>query len=339
MKKTLLLTISAGLVANFAVAQTYNNGGLSTGATSNSGVAAPAGYTWSEAQNNTGNTTESNSTAGSAGTYISVATSYFLADDFTIPEGTQWQITSIDVFAYQSGYTGTTCPFTAARVAIFSSDPSVTGAVSVFGDATTNRFASGTNSNMYRAFNSAVPSTSNPPGTTRIIWKVTANTPVTLGAGTYWIKYQLQNVIPANAGFFPPVTIPGNRGLPTFNAKQNDAILGTWTPLVDGGTPATAPDYTMDMAFIINATTLSTGEAVQFDNRIRVYPNPATDNFKISLPENIQIDGLEIYDISGKLVRTMPVAAEYAISDLAKGNYMVKIKSDALTKMTRLVKE
>ncbi|WP_373739013.1 hypothetical protein [Kaistella sp.] len=37
-----------------AQSQTYNNGALSTGATSNSSVAAPASNTWSEVQNETG---------------------------------------------------------------------------------------------------------------------------------------------------------------------------------------------------------------------------------------------------------------------------------------------
>ncbi|UZT98531.1 hypothetical protein ODZ84_02880 [Chryseobacterium fluminis] len=72
---------------------------------------------------------------------------------------------------------------------IYSSDPSVTGAVSVFGDDTTNRFASGADSNMYRIFNTQVPVGST-PGTTRKIWRITANTPVTLTSGTYWVKYQ-----------------------------------------------------------------------------------------------------------------------------------------------------
>jgi hypothetical protein len=39
MKKTLLFV--AFMVANFCLAQTYMNGGLSTGATSKSGAAAP----------------------------------------------------------------------------------------------------------------------------------------------------------------------------------------------------------------------------------------------------------------------------------------------------------
>ena len=44
MKKLLFSAIAMAGV-HLAQSQTYNNGGLSTGATSNSGVAAPAGYT------------------------------------------------------------------------------------------------------------------------------------------------------------------------------------------------------------------------------------------------------------------------------------------------------
>lgn len=55
MRKTLLFAVL--IIADFTMAQTYDNGGLNTGASSKSGIAAPAGYAWSEVQNNTGNTT------------------------------------------------------------------------------------------------------------------------------------------------------------------------------------------------------------------------------------------------------------------------------------------
>ncbi|STC96737.1 hypothetical protein [Chryseobacterium carnipullorum] len=71
---------------------------LSTGATSKGGTAAPTGYTWSELQNNTGNTTESNTSLGLGGTFSSSTASFFLADDFTVPAGSSWQMTTIDFF-------------------------------------------------------------------------------------------------------------------------------------------------------------------------------------------------------------------------------------------------
>ncbi|NML72469.1 T9SS type A sorting domain-containing protein [Chryseobacterium sp. RP-3-3] len=339
MKKTLLVAVF--MTANFAFAQTYNNGGLSTGATSKGGLAAPAGYTWSELQNNTGNTTESNTSLGLGGTFSSATASFFLADDFTVPAGSSWQITTIDFFAYQTNYVGTTAPFNTVRVNIFSSDPSVTGATSVYGDDTTNRFSAGVDASMYRTGNSMVP-TATTPGTARKIWKITASTPKTLNPGIYWIKYQLQNVVTASAGFLPPVTIVGNRGLPTFNAKQFDAILGTWAPIVDAGNPAAAPDYPLDMPFVITftSTILGTQETMQYDNRVQVYPNPVKDNFRINNPEKLSISSVEIMDASGKLVRRLKGSEEYHVSDLPKGNYILKIKNkDGHTKITKLIKQ
>lgn len=333
------LLSAAVLAASFTFAQTYTNGGLSTGATSKSGVAAPAGYTWSELQNNTGNTTEANTTFGLGGMYSSATTSYFLADDFTVPANTQWNITRIDFFAYQTYYTRTASPFNTVRVNIFSSDPSVTGAVSVFGDETTNRFISSVDANMYRTGHSTFPVASTPP-TNRKIWKVTANTPVSLPSGTYWIKYQLQNAVTANGGFLPPVTIEGTRGLSDFNAKQYDAIDGIWTSIIDLGNPSTAPDYPLDMPFVITFTTgnLGTDAVMQYDNRIKVYPNPVKDHFRISNPGKRAISSVEVIDAGGRTVKVLRSADEYQISDLPKGNYLLKINSSESPKITKLMK-
>lgn len=106
MKKLLFLAIGLA-VSTTAQSQVYNNGGLSTGATSNSGVAAPAGYTWAEVQNDTGNITESNTNSGFAAV-VTTTTAFFLADDFTVPAGEKWNITEMEFFIYRTDYTGTT---------------------------------------------------------------------------------------------------------------------------------------------------------------------------------------------------------------------------------------
>lgn len=318
----------------------YNNGPLSTGPTANNGAAAPAGYTWSEVQANAGNTTEANTNAGYGAMNISASSNNFLADDFTVPAGEVWQISTIDVFAYQTGYAGTTSPFNSMTINIYNGDPS-TAAASVFGDDTTNRFQSSTDGMMYRIFNSTVPNTANPPGTTRKIWKITGNAPTTLTAGTYWMVFQLKNVVQTNGGFTPAVTITGTRGLPTFNGKQLNAVTNTWTDLIDAGSPATAPDYPMDVPFIITYAVLGTNETVQYDNRVVLYPNPARDSFSIELPKESKTKAtvVEIYDMSGKLVKKMPMAESYNSADLQAGSYLVKINDGTNTKVTRLIKK
>ena len=217
-------------------AQTYSNGGLSSGATSNSGVLAPTGYTWSEVQNQTGVTTVSNTLAGSGGIYNTANTSNFLlADDFVVPSGETWDVTSIEVFGYQTGYAGTTVPIDQLRVQIYNGDPSLPASTVVFGDLTTNRLNTTLSSDalMYRIFNSSVPSPGSPPGTTRKIWKFNGTAVVTLQPGTYWLVYQV-HATNDGALFFPAVTIPGVRGLAGWNAKQRDTA-GAWTNIVDAG--------------------------------------------------------------------------------------------------------
>lgn len=335
---TTKLFFALGLLANMTAAQMYSNGPLSTGSAAKDGTAAPATYTWSEVQNNSGNTAQSNTSAGYGGTNSGTA-NFFLADDFVVPAASQWQITAVDFFIYQSGYTGTTNPYNTVRVNIYNSDPSVAGAVSVFGDDSTNRYASGADSKMYRIFNSLYP-TANATGLTRRIWQIKANTPVTLNSGTYWIKYQLQNSVQANSGFLPPVTIPGTRGLSSFNGKQYNATLDTWTNLIDAGNPDSAPDYTVDMPFVITYTdVLGTGETMQYDNRVQVYPNPVKESFRISNPENMKVSSVEIMDSAGKLVKTLKGAEDYKVSELPKGVYFLKINSNGTPKMTKLIKQ
>jgi len=335
--KTKLFSLVA-LVPLFAFSQ-YNNGGLSTGPTAKNGTAAPAGYTWSEVQNNTGNNTESNTTAGYTAALFGTA-NYFLADDFIIPAGQSWQISTIEVFAYQTGFTGSTSPFNVLRLSILNGNPSVSGSSVVFGDDTTNRMSGSADGLMYRIFNTMVP-TPAATTTTRKIWKLTGNAPVTLNAGTYWMKYQIQSAVTTNGGFTPPVTIVGSRGLSTFNAMQYDGTNAVWNALVDDGNPTTAPDYTMDLPFIVNYTVLGTNENVQFDNRVVVYPNPVKDVFKLNLPAESQRVGttVSVYDMSGKLVKTMPYDESYNVAELAKGSYMLKVNDGSNKKVVKMIKQ
>lgn len=335
MNKKLFFAI--GLIANFTFAQTYNNGNLSTGATSSSGTPAPAGYTWSELQNDTGNTTESNRSSG-----FSASGESFLADDFIIPPGEQWQISFIDFFAYQPGYMGTTNPFVEVTVKIYSSDPSFPGAPIVY-DGQSNRFVSGEDAMMYRIANTTVPATVN-TSTDRKIFKVKADIPVTLGPGTYWIRYQITDATQFNQGngaSSPTVTIPGSRTLPSFNAKSFLISQNQWKPLIDKGNPLSAPDVNLDLPFIITytSTSLGTNETVQYDNSVQVYPNPVKETFRISNIENLKVSNIVLIDMSGKLIRNLKVSEEYNVSDLPKGNYLLKIESDKTTKIAKLIKQ
>ncbi len=331
-------------------AQLYSNGNLSTGTTSKSGVTSPTGYTWSELQNDTGNTTETNKSTGFAGYFNTAGTTSFqLGDDFTVPAGEQWSITSFDFFAHQNSYAGTTIPVNQLRVQIWNGNPSLPGSAVVAGDMTNNVLdaaGSGGNTFMYRIPNSIIGTTIIAPNTNRKIWKVRGTISTTLTPGTYWVVYQFHATNDGSI-FVPSVTISGTRGQAGWNAKQNfvanttpGTVLG-WADILDVGDPAAAPDVAQDLPFAINGTVGPLGIATtDFSSAVLIYPNPVKNSFTITMPNAVKADYLEIYDISGRKIKSIDkVDTVINVSELAVGNYTLKVKSGSSVAIKKFTKE
>ena len=213
----------------------YDNGTLATGASAGNGAAAPAGTQWSEAQRDFGVTNSANTLAGVS---CSVTTTVFrCADDFNVPAGQTWTINQVITFAYQTGFAGTTSPIAAATLQIWRGRPGDAGSVVVFGDTSTNRLASSTDSLLWRIFSSTVGTGANPPSvpvTNRRVWQNTINVSpaAVLTAGNYWIDWNTQ--ISGNAAHFAPAnTTIGTRGVPFSNARQFTGAA--WQDVVDVG--------------------------------------------------------------------------------------------------------
>lgn len=258
-KKTTLLSLKCLFVFAFAqmlhAQQIYTNGPLSTDATSKSGAAAPAGYTWSELQNDTGNTTQTNVAPGTSGWYNTAATTSFsLADDFVVPAGAVWDITSLEVFLYQTS--STALPIDELRVMIYSGVPGATGTTLVAGSTTANVLdaANSGEAMMYRIVNSAVPTTTANPLTNRKIWKAKGNLTASLQAGTYWVVYQYHPISNTTNTLSPHVTITGSRAVAGANAKSKISSTANWVDIADVGNPATGTPVPCALPFIINGT-------------------------------------------------------------------------------------
>lgn len=327
--------------------QIYSNGNLSTGTVSKSGITAPVSYSWSELQNNTGNTTECNKSTGFAGYFNTAGTSSFqLADDFTVPAGTQWNATSFDFFAHQNSFTGTSIPIDQLRIQIWNGDPSLPSSLVIAGDMTTNVLdaANSVNTFIYRIPNSIIGSPVIAPNTNRKIWKVRGSISATLNSGIYWVVYQFHAIDNATI-FVPSVTIQNFRGLEGWNSKQNfvaNTILGTvlgWRSITDVGDPGTALDVAQDLPFLINGiTTLSTTQNDSL-SLLTIYPNPVKDiiSFNYLLNNKLYV---EVYDITGRKVMDLNNAdSSIDVSVLSSGNYILKIKSGELTTVKRFIKE
>ena len=73
---------------------------------------------------------------------------------------------------------------------------------------------------------------------------------------------------------------------------------------------------------------------------LQIYPNPASDFIRISIPENIDMAGLKIFNSLGQVVFEGLIQSENAIIDVSKlgqGMYFVLIKSENNIKKEKLI--
>lgn len=319
--------------------QIYTNGALSTGATSASGVAAPSGYTWSEVQSETGNTTESNTNFGYSAYYLADgSTSFAMSDDFEVPAGEVWNVSSFDFFIYQTNYAGVVPPIDELRVQVYSGNPSAGGVVFA-GNLTANVYdaANSVDALIYRTGNSVTPAPGTTPGTTRKLWKVRGTLVTDLPAGIYWVVFQGHAT--NNAAFFsPPVTVSGFRGLPGWNGQQLTVPTMAWSNIIDAGNPATAPDFPQAMAFLVNGTVLGVNES-EYSTLVAT-PNPVKDVLNLSSTNDIT--KVEVFNLLGQqvLVKNINAAqSQVDMSQLDAGTYMVKVMSEKSLKTVKVVKQ
>jgi Secretion system C-terminal sorting domain len=225
----------------------YSNGNLNTGTYLNNGTACTPGKTWSELQSK-GNI--ANITLG-FGTNNNIQ----LADDFMVPNGQTWNITSIDVFVmYQYNLTPVPADFDNLFVEIYNVDPATSGAIPIFGNMTTNvvNLSNSGTENLLRTRNTSYPS--GPITYDFEILKLKASISTTLPSGQYWIVYKCYETGFPNSTVIssPSVIVNNSRGLPTANAKTKYG--GVWSPLLDTGFPSSAADVQQELPFKVNGT-------------------------------------------------------------------------------------
>ncbi len=157
-----------------------------------------------------------------------LSSGFRVADDFTVPAGQTWTISTVTFFAYQTG-SSTTSTINHVNVRIWDGIPGAGGSNVVFGDTTTNRLASSTWSNAYRDLESA------PGDATRPVMANTVTINTALPAGTYWIDWQTGGTL-GSGPWAPPISINGQAV--TGNALQFDPTASTWNAAIDAGAAA-----------------------------------------------------------------------------------------------------
>jgi hypothetical protein len=269
------------------VTTVYSNGPVSTGSVSRSGVVAPNGYTWSESQSDEGNTTETNSVTGFGGTFPDVR----LADNFTVPAGQVWRISSVSVWGFRTNWTNINTPFSGGVLQIWNGRPGDPGSSVIFGDLSTDRLLSSTSSNIYSIGNSTVPAPGVTPTTTRLLWenRLSISPTLTLGPGTYWIDFatSMYDNNPIIYEYYRNVVIPNQRTKKGWNARQFVLTDNNWVDVLDGGNPSTATDVPQDIAFNLNGFVSSTNNGA---SRFMDYDGDGKTDFVVTrwdaLPTN-----------------------------------------------------
>ena len=182
-----------------------------------------------------------------------IASNNSVADDFTIPVGETWEVSSLEFFTYQTGST-TTSTINNLQLRIWNGAPDAGGTV-VYGDLSTNMLSSTSFSGVYRVTSTTLTNNQRP------IMSVRANlpSPVTFTAGTYWIEYRFGGSL-TSGPWACPIAITGQTI--TGNGKQN--INGTWNNLIDGGTGNPA----QGLPFIISGTKAGEIEVRGIDNSV-----------------------------------------------------------------------
>lgn len=267
MKRLLFLSFFAVGVSSAFAQNLYSNQSsnvnvaqLNAVSVAGNGTAAPSGGLWSECQ--TDGSGFANTSAGFTVTPGTTATSFRLADDFTI-SGAAWNVTGVRVYAYQTGQT--VMPFNGGSLNIWSGAPNAGGSIVATGtfgsgNGAIQVDAAGNTASIFRVFNTTIPGTSGggltAPGTTRRVWEITFNVNASLSAGTYWIDYQL-TATNAGTAFAPSTTHQGVRGVTGANAMQWNGT--TWvTPINDTGQPVggavTPPVFAQEMPFIVSGS-------------------------------------------------------------------------------------
>lgn len=328
-------------------AQLYSNGLLATGTVATDGFTAPAGYLWSELQNNTGNNSQVNGTAGLPGYYYAdESLNYALADDFTVPEGQVWSVTSFDFFCYEPIYSGSVPPINQLKIRLYNSDPSLPSSTPIAGNFTTNVYDATNSENafIYRIFNATVPSPQQ-PNFSRKVFRVRGSLNTTLPAGHYWVEFQVHATDNTEI-FFPPVTVVGSRSVAGANSKINviasffpSDVLG-WGTNTDIGIPNSAPDVALALPFIVNGTSTLSLEDYVYTDEVTIAPNPVSGFLNLSSANDVL--SIEIYNLLGQQVLIKEINEtndKIDVSQLKPGTYLVNVVSDSQNKTIKIVKE
>ncbi|WP_335973602.1 T9SS type A sorting domain-containing protein [Gaetbulibacter jejuensis] len=159
-------------------------------------------------------------------------------------------------------------------------------------------------------------------------WEVVSNggtiNASSIGGSTNYADFKFQFTLNSTN----TMTVSINDGAEVFNITLNNTDITGYSVYFadDWNGAANANIYWKPVTEYTYASTLSINDVNVFP--IKLHPNPVNDSFKT----NKSLNGLHIYDITGKLVKSFTGEFtkndSYDISSLTNGMYLVKIENE-----------
>lgn len=122
-----------------------------------------------------------------------------------------------------------------------------------------------------------------------------------------------------------------------LTATPLTVIINLNSLLIGDQNTAGVPTLRLISASIEKTPSLSINDNDFSSTKITAYPNPVTNSFQID--SNINIENIDLYTVHGQLLKSFKANANYNISDLAKGVYIVKVKSASGKETLKIIKE
>jgi len=281
---------------------------------------------WFNVEGNPNLSIVENLTLGTISRGFAASNSFRVVDDVTLTSS--WEVTSVRLFAYQTGSPTDPSGIQEGFLQIWDDDPSNGGSV-IWGDTSTNLLDVTQWTETYRVLEDEQADTN------RAIMEVDLLTPgLQLAPGTYWMDWSFVGDAAFGTCWQPTIAILGTAS--TGNALQYDVLNDIWFLVTDvnTGDPLGYPFQMFGEVLGVDDNSLES---------VTLFPNPADKEVTLSNSSNIGLESMQIFDVMGKQVLDVNISDMTSqitidVSWLKSGIYMVQIQSDNGSTTKKMVK-
>ena len=136
------------------------------------------------------------------------------------------------------------------------------------------------------------------------------------------------------------ISIEATDGSEVFWENSTTGLIHLGEAYDDGSGGGFVVDDTQEgvYEFIGDCSPVTAGVDDSLAELLNIYPNPATTKINIDVPANIEITDVALYDVLGKNTRATLINGIVDVSNLARGVYILNVKSTQGTLTQKVIK-